>query len=102
MQEVSGVRLPDMEKERVEKLVSMGYYLNGADFLRDAVRSKLQEFEFVFIKETSVSKAKKEMLQLIRNQPKLYADEIAAHLNLDIETVIHAIEELIKEKKVVA
>ena len=45
---------------------------------------------------------KKEVLAAVKDKPNLYADEIAAELNLDIETVIHAIEALIKEKKVVA
>ena len=102
MQEVSGVRLPEIEKQRVEQLVKMGYYLNAADFLRDAVRSKLEEFEFAIPRNIKMPTVKKEVLQLVREQPNLYADEIAAKLNLDIETVIRVIDELIKEKKVTA
>ena len=102
MQEVSGVRLPEMEKERLEQLVKMGYYLNAADFLRDAVRSKLQEFEFIFPRREKVTTVKKEVLQLIKQSPNIYADEIARTLNLDIETVIRAIDELIKENKVIS
>lgn len=100
MQEVSGVRLPEMDKERIEKIVDMGYYVNSADFLRDAVRAKLEEFEFVFVRDTDKNKAKKEILDYVKKNPNVYADEIADKLNLDIETVINAIEELIKEKKV--
>jgi Arc/MetJ-type ribon-helix-helix transcriptional regulator len=102
MQVVSGVRLPDIERQRVEKLVRMGYYLNPADFLRDAVRSKLEEFEFAFTRKASLDTAKKEVLRLVKKQPNLYADEIAAKLNLDVETVIAAIDALIKEKRVTA
>ena len=102
MQEVMGVRLADMEKERVGQLVRMGYYLNAADFLRNAVRSKLEEFEFVFPRKAKLAAAKKEVLRLIREQPNLYADEIARKLNLDIETVIRAIDDLIRDKKVTA
>lgn len=100
MQEVSGVRLPDQERERVEQLVKMGYYLNAADFLRDAVRDKLAEFEFSFPAKMKVSEVRKELLRVIKDRPNIYADEIAAMLNVDIETVIRAIDELIKEKKV--
>ena len=102
MQEVSGVRLAELERERIEQLVKMGYYLNTADFLRDAVRSKLEEFEFAFTRKAKMSGVKREVLALVKEQPNLYADEIAAKLNLDIETVIRAIEELMQEKKVVA
>lgn len=102
MQEVSGVRLPDQERERVGQLVKMGYYLNAADFLRDAVRARLAEFEFAVPRQLNMSDVKKEVLSAIKGKPSVYADEIAAQLNLDIETVIHAIEALIKEKKVVA
>jgi len=45
MQEVSGVRLPEIEKERVKRLIGMGYYLNAADFLRDAVRCCMSSAE---------------------------------------------------------
>ena len=100
MQEVSGVRLPEMDKERIEKLIKSGYYVNSADFLRDAVRNKLEEFEFAFVRDVDKSKAKKEVLDCVKQNPNIYADEIAAKLDLDIETVINIIEELIKEKKV--
>lgn len=102
MQEVSGVRLPEIDRERIRQLVEMGYYLNEADFLRDAVRGRLEEFEFVFPRAVKLAVAKKEILRLVKEQPNLYADEIATKLNLDIETVIKAINELMKEKKVVA
>jgi len=102
MQDVSGVRLPEMDKERIEKIIEMGYYVNSADFLRAAVRSKLEEFEFAFVRDVDKNKAKKEVLDYVKKNPNLYADDIAAKLNLDIETVINAIDELIKEKKVTA
>ena len=98
--QVSGVRLAEQERQRVEQLVKMGYYVNLADFLRDAVRSKLQEFEFRFVRKMALDKAKKEVFQFIRTNPNVYADEIAAKLDLDIETVLKAIEELAAEKKV--
>jgi Arc/MetJ-type ribon-helix-helix transcriptional regulator len=102
VQQVSGVRLPDLDRERIERLIKMGYYLNEADFLRDAVRGKLDEFEFAFTRSVALPAAKKEVLRLVKHQPNLYADEIAAKLGLDIETVIRAIDQLMKEKKVVA
>lgn len=102
MQDVSGVRLPEMDKERIAKIIEMGYYVNSADFLRDAVRGKLEEFEFAFVRDVDKTKAKKEVLEYVKQNPNIYADDIAAKLNLDIETVINAIEELIKEEKVTA
>jgi Arc/MetJ-type ribon-helix-helix transcriptional regulator len=96
---VSGVRLPEKERERVKTLIEMGYYMNFADFLRDAVRSKLEEFEFAFVREVDVKTAKKEIVEYIKKNPNVYADEIARDLNMDAETVIKAVHELIEEKK---
>lgn len=102
MEAVSGVRLAEMERERVKQLVELGYYLNAADFLRDAVRSKLKDFEFVVPRKTSMSKIKAEILKAIRQKPNIYADEVAASVGTDIETAIKVIDDLIKEKRVVA
>jgi len=100
MEAVSGVRLAEMERERVKQLIELGYYLNAADFLRDAVRSKLKDFEFVVPKKMSMKNIKVKILKVIKQKPNIYADEVAASLGMDIETVIKAIDELIKEKKV--
>ncbi|MBI4168185.1 MAG: hypothetical protein HY515_04460 [Candidatus Aenigmarchaeota archaeon] len=92
--------MAETERERLEKLVKLGYYLNVADFLRDAVRSKLREFEFVVPKKLHTAKIKSEILKIIEKKPNVYADEVASELGIDIETAINIIEELIKEKKV--
>ncbi|MBI2076516.1 MAG: hypothetical protein HYT72_04690 [Candidatus Aenigmarchaeota archaeon] len=102
MEAVSGVRLAELERGRVKQLVELGYYLNAADFLRDAVRSKLREFEFIVPRKTSMAKVKGEVLKIIRKKPNIFADEVAALVGVDIETAIRAIDELIKEKKVTA
>ena len=100
MEAVSGVRLAELERGRVKQLVELGYYLNSADFLRDAVRSKLKEFEFVIPRKMPIAKIKAEVLKAIKAKPDIYADEIAAVVGIDIETSIKAVDELIKEKKV--
>ncbi len=100
MEAVSGVRLADQERERVQQLVKLGYYLNSADFLRDAVRSKLREFEFMVPRAATKRQLKSEVLDLIHKKPNIYADEVASDLGIEIETAISIIEELIKDKKV--
>lgn len=100
MEAVSGVRLAEQERERLEQLVKLGYYLNSADFLRDAVRSKLREFEFVVPSKVPARQLKSEVLKLIQEKPNIYADEVASALGIEIETAISVIELLIKEKKV--
>ncbi|MBI4177009.1 MAG: hypothetical protein HY516_01440 [Candidatus Aenigmarchaeota archaeon] len=102
MEAVSGVRLAETERERLEQLVKLGYYLNVADFLRDAVRSKLREFEFVVPRKLTTAKTKSEVLRIIKQKPNIYADEVASEIGIDIGTVINLIEELIKEKQVTA
>lgn len=98
--EVLGVRLAEIDKERVERLIKMGYYLNSGDFLRDAVRARLEHLDISFVRDVDIKTAKKEVLDYVKGNPNVYADEIAAKLNLDIETVIDAIDKLIEEKKV--
>lgn len=102
MEAVSGVRLAEAERDRLEQLVKLGYYLNAADFLRDAVRSKLREFELVVPKKLPTAKIKSEVLAIIKQKPNIYADEVASEVGIDIETAINVIDELIKEKKVTA
>lgn len=87
---------------RVKHLIELGYYLNAGDFLRDAVRSKLREFEIVVPKKLPWKKLKAEVLAVIKQSPEIYADEVAVKVGTDIETAIKAVDELIKEKKVVA
>lgn len=101
MEAVSGVRLAEVERERVKQLIELGYYLNAGDFLRDAVRSKLREFEIVVPRKLPWKKLKSEVLHVIGQNPEIYADEVAVKVGIDIETSIKAIDELIKEKKVV-
>ena len=99
-QAMLGVRLPGKEAERIRQLISQGYFMNAGDFLREAVRSKLGEFEFEVVREIDREKVKKEVLQYVKGHPHVYADEAATALHLDIETVIFTMESLIKEGKI--
>jgi len=100
MSEAIAIGLARQQRERVARLICMGYYTGESDFVRNAVMSKLAEFEFV--RETSVTRAKDEVLRYVTERPNTYADEIAAALDLDIETALAAIDELIKDRKAVA
>ena len=86
--------------ERVRNLISKGYFMNFGDFLREAVRLKLREYEYAVVKDIDMKKAKKDVLEYVKNHPHVYADDVAAKLDVDIETVIFAMESLIKEGKI--
>ncbi len=42
MSQVSGVRLADRQEEQIESLVEAGLYISTSEFIREAVREKLQ------------------------------------------------------------
>lgn len=39
------VRVPKFLLEKIDKIVKKGYYSNVSEFIRDAIREKLKEFE---------------------------------------------------------
>jgi len=96
----AAAKLTPKEHERIEGLVKAGYFLNISDFLRAAVRDKIEAMKPVLVRRVSLAAAKKEVHQYIKNHPGVYPDDIAEALNLDLETVMDAVGKLLEEKKI--
>ena len=87
-------RLSPSEVKQIEKLVSMGFYMNEADFVRSAVREKLAGMEIRVVRDVSVAKAKQEILKYLKKHKVAYPSDIAFELGLDLETTMSAAREL--------
>ena len=54
-------RLPPKFVSEIESLVNEGYYLSPSDFVREAVREKLEEIKEITLRVVSLNEAKKEI-----------------------------------------
>ena len=96
----AAVKLAPKEYEGVERLVKAGYFLNISDFVRSAVRDKLEALKPTLVRRVSAQAAQREIYQYVKSHPDVYPDEIADVLNLDLETVMDAVAALMSKKKI--
>jgi len=96
----AAVKLTPKEFEGVEHLVKAGYFLNVSDFVRSAVRDKLEAMKPVLVRRISPRAAQKEVYLYVKSHPGIYPDEIADVLNLSIETVMEAVAALMSKGKI--
>ena len=90
-------RLSSREVEAIERLVEEGFYMNTADFVRMAVREKLESISVINVRNVSEEKAKKEVLDYLKNNKKAYPSDVADALQLDFDMVLSIVKELITE-----
>ena len=93
-------RLSPKELEEIEKLVEEGFYMNTADFVRTAVREKLESIQIIDVRNVSKEKAEKEIIEYLKKNKKAYPSDIADALQLDFDLVLEIIKELAKEGRV--
>jgi len=93
-------RLSPKELEEMEKLVEEGFYMNIADFVRMAVREKLESIKVIDVRCAGMEKAKKEVVDYLKTNRKAYPSEIADALRLDFDLVIDVVKELAKEGRI--
>ncbi|MDL2270492.1 ribbon-helix-helix domain-containing protein [Methanobrevibacter sp. OttesenSCG-928-I08] len=86
-----------MEQEEINKLVEAGAFLNASDFIRQAVREKLEAIKIINVRDVDYKTAKKEILGYYKTKKEAYTDEVADDLELDLELVINITDELVKE-----
>ena len=99
--ELVSARLSPKEIEEIEKLVEEGFYMNTADFVRMAVREKLESIRTIELRDNvSVSHAKKEILGYLSTKGNAYASEISKDLKLDLDIVFSVLNELKKQGRV--
>jgi len=96
----AAVKLTPKEFEGVERLVKAGYFLNVSDFVRSAVRDKLEAMKLVLVRRISPGAAREEVYLYVKSHPGIYPDEIADALNLSIETVMEAVSVLMSKEKI--
>jgi len=88
------------EYERAQRLVDAGYFLNVSDFVRSAVRDKLNATKPTLAHKASPKAVQNEVYSYIKSHPNVYPDEIADALNLNIETVMDTVTTLMSKKKI--
>ena len=98
--ELVSARLSPKELKEIEKLVEEGFYMNIADFVRTAVREKLESIQIIDVRNVSKEKAEKEIIEYLKKNKKAYPSDIADALQLDFDLVLEIIKELAKEGRV--
>lgn len=95
-------RLSQKELERVQSLVDSGLYMNMSDFVREAVREKLESIKIIEMREIDLKIARKDILNYLEKNKgvEIYPDEIMEDLGIDIEVVFKVLEELRKEGRI--
>ena len=93
-------RLSSREAEAIERLVEEGFYMNTADFVRMAVREKLESISVINVRNVSEEKAKKEVLDYLKSNKKAYPSDVADALQLDFDMVLSIVKELISEGRI--
>ncbi len=100
MTQVSGSRLTEFMEKRIQELVDEGMYTSVSEFIRDAVREKLEDIEVMDLRDISHKEAKKEILNYIKSKGRAWTSEIADDLRLDLEIVVKVLNELSNEGKI--
>ena len=92
------VRLSKADYAMVQKLVKAGLYRSSADFLREAVRDKLESLEVVSVRDLDSRKAER-MIEdyLVKHPGPSFASEIADTLGLDYGVTFKTIHKLLEE-----
>ena len=92
-----GTKVTALESKQIQKLVKIGMYLSVSDFIRDAVRDKLEEIKVIKVREVDYKTAKKEVLGYYKEYKESYDYHVAEDLELDYELVAQIVDELEKE-----
>ncbi len=88
-----------MGYRRIKTLEKMGYYRNVADFVRDAIRSRLEEMTYVLeLRNISDEKAKEEILDYFKRHEVVYPSDIGNDLHPDMEQSLRILDELKGER----
>lgn len=96
----AAVKLTPKEFEGVERLVKAGYFLNVSDFVRSAVRDKLDSMKPAVVRRVTARAAEREVYRHVKAHPDVYPDEMADALGLDLETVMEAVASLVEKGRI--
>ena len=95
------VRLSKTDYVKIQQLVEAGLYRSSADFLREAVRDKLESMEVVSVQDVDLRKAER-MIEdhLIKHPGPSFASEIADALGLEYGVTLKIIQKLLEECRI--
>ncbi len=93
-------RLTPHELRSIDTLVSSGFFLSRSDFVRSAIRGKLNAVRVEEIRDIPKAQAQKEILDYLDKHPGSYPSDIAAELGLDLALVMEIAQNLLMRKKV--
>jgi len=95
-------KLTQKDQEEINKIVEAGFFLNNSDFIRQAIRDKINEYKIINIRDIPKEQAKEEIQEYYKNHGKAYASEVAEELELELDLVFEITDELEKENKLEA
>lgn len=92
------VAIPIRLWKEISRVVEFtGMYNSEAEFIRDAVRSKLSEVSIVEARSISDERVSEEIVKYVREKGKAYPSDITADLGIPYFTVVEAIQKLVRE-----
>ena len=92
-------KLSISELAQITKIVDSGAFLNPSDFVRSAIREKLEYYKIINVKDVDYDTAKKEILGYYKTNKEAYISDVANDLEFDLELVANITDELVKEKR---
>jgi Arc/MetJ-type ribon-helix-helix transcriptional regulator len=95
-------KLTVADQEEINKLIDAGLFLNNADFIRQAIKDKIDEYKIINIRNIPKKQAKKEIKKYMEVHDIAYVSQIAERLELDLDLVFDLVNELEKEEEIEA
>lgn len=99
---LAATRLTKKDEETINRLIKSGVFMNMSDFIREAVREKLErlgETKVVFVRGgITKEQAKKEIMNYAKKHPGSYVSDAADALGIDIVLAFEAARELREDK----
>ncbi|KPV62387.1 MAG: hypothetical protein AOA65_1838 [Candidatus Bathyarchaeota archaeon BA1] len=97
-QKYKTVAIPVKLWDEISRVVeASGVYNNEAEFIRDAIRSKLGEVSIVTMRGIPEEKVEEEIINYIRERGKAYPSDITADLGIPYFTVTGVIQKLVEK-----
>ena len=90
-------RLTQRERDKIDELVSMGFYLNRSDFIRQLVRKELGTIEVIDARKVPIRQARKMIEDYYKKHPVAYPSDVAADLGIDLNLVFKVAKKMGKE-----
>ncbi len=85
--------------ERISKVVKRtGIYNNEAEFIREAIREKLEEIEVVEPVDLSDEEIYERVLSFLKDRGRAYPSDICIELGIPYFKVLEVLEKLVEER----